>query len=273
MKKLIIIGTILLLCPTMALAYQPIRDDSNGGNPKLAKQTYKVYIQKGAEDSSYDGEVKDAIQKWKTELAKHGIDLQVQVGAPPTTPLDLDKLNKEVVEYNKQLEDGKNPKIDDFPEMKKDQDKQSTINVYFESTEEINKRGNSKVEHGLAKPEWTFDDKGKADTIRSADVFIPTDPPGGTADIQKISIHNITLHEFGHVAGFDHYTKTQKDTGDIMEVDATLFKDRLMLSTEETTGLNTIYGTAPKIDVKEKASEKEDAVPPRGHPRQNPGWC
>ena len=96
MKRLIVIRLVLclsiLFLSKTVLAYQPLKDDTAGGNPKLDKKVYKVYIQDPPLGSGYKDDAKDAVNKWKDALAAKGVDLQIQNGPPPETPVDLKKL-------------------------------------------------------------------------------------------------------------------------------------------------------------------------------------
>ena len=237
---------VMFFC-SRAIAYAPLTDDKNGGNPVLDKKIYKVYIQADPTGNKRDEEVKNAANKWKDELAKHGVTLEVQAGAPPQTPTDLNKLNQEIEKFNKDP----NPDLENYPEIAKSEAKKCTINVYWETTADIIKRGGGGSERGMARSIWNFDDKGKADKIESSDVFMPTDPPGVGEEVKKRITHNIAMHEMGHVAGFDHYTEAQEKTGDIMEKDATLHGTKLDLSDEEKKGLKSFYSdnkSSMKVD-------------------------
>ncbi len=236
MRNIIGFMILILFFSSRALAYTPITDDTNGGNPVLDKKAYKVYIQADPTGKNRDQDVKDAVNKWKEELAKNGVTLDVQAGGPPQTPTDLKKLQDEIKKYN----EDNDPKPGEYPEIEKDQAKMCTVNVYWESTEDISKRGGGS-ERGYASNFWNFNAQGKADKIQSSDVFLPTDPPGAVEEVKKRIIHNISMHELGHVAGFDHYTKEQAKTGDIMEEDATLHTEKLNLSDEEKKGLKSFY--------------------------------
>ena len=230
-----------------AIAYTSLTDDKNGGNPVLDKKIYKVYIPADPTGSRRDEEVKNAVNKWKNELAQYGVTLAVQAGGPPQTPTDLDKLNGEIEKFNKDT----NPDLKNYPEIAKSEAKKCTINVYWETTADIIKRGGGGSERGTARNIWNFDDKGKANKIESSDIFIPTDPPGAAEEVKKRIIHNITMHEVGHVSGFDHYTQEQEKTGEIMEKDATLHGTRLDLSDEEKKGLKSFYSdnkSSMKVD-------------------------
>ena len=228
---------IVFIVVTKALAYAPLTDDTNGGNPVLDKKTYKVYIQADPTGNGRDQEVKDAVNKWNNELSQYGTTIEIQTGNPPQAPTDLKKLNEEIEKYNKDP----NPDLKNYPEIAKNQAKLCTINIYWETTADIIKRGGGGSERGMATSIWNFDDKGKANKIESSDVFMPTDPPGAAEEVKKRILHNIALHEMGHVAGFDHYTPAQEKTGDIMEKDATLHGTRLDLSDEEKKGLKSFY--------------------------------
>ena len=257
---------VMLFC-SQAIAYTPLTDDKNGGNPVLDKKTYKVYIQADPTGSNRDEEVKSAVNKWKDELAQYGVTLEVQAGDPPQTPTDLDKLNEEIEKFNKDP----NPDLKNYPEIAKSEAKKCTINVFWETTADIIKRGGGGSERGTAKNLWNFDDKGKANKIESSDVFIPTDPPGAAEEVKKRIIHNITMHEVGHVVGFDHYTEAQEKTGDIMEKDATLHGTRLDLSDEEKKGLKSFYrdnksslkvdDAAHLVDLASLSSEILETIP------------
>ena len=249
---------VLFFC-VRALAYTPLTDDKNGGNPVLAKKIYKVYIQADPTGNNRDQEVKDAVNKWKDELAKNGVTLQVQAGGPPQTPTDLNKLNAEIEKYNKDP----NPDPANYPEIEKNKAKMCTVNVYWETTADITKRGGGGSERGTAQNIWNFNGEGKADKIESSDVFMPTDPPGAAEEVKKRIIHNIALHEMGHVAGVDHYTAAQEKTGDIMEKDATLHGTRLDLSDEEKKGLKSFYSdNKSSMRVDDSAHQVDLAILP-----------
>ena len=236
-------------------AYSSLTDNTNGGNPVLDKKTYKIYIQADPTSNGRDQEVKDAFNKWKNELTQYGITLDIQSGNPPQTPTDLKKLNEEIEKYNKDP----NPDLANYPEISKNQAKMCTINVYWETTADIINRGGGGSERGMARSIWNFDDKGKANKVESSDVFMPTDPPGAVEEVKKRILHNIALHEMGHVAGFDHYTAAQEKIGDIMEKDATLHDKKLELSEEEKKGLKTFYSDN-KSSMKVESSAQEVAV-------------
>lgn len=251
-----LVFVLMTASSSYAWSYKLYADATNGGNPKLAKQVYKVYIQANPDNPTWRDEVAAALNKWKAELGPRGIDLQLQDGNPPQQPIDLKRYNEEVENYN----NDKHPDMSQYPEIKKYQEKQYTISVYWDTMENIAKRGSSDVSGGLAESFWTLDKNGKADTTEISDIFIPSDPRGGTDEIKKIQIHNVSIHEFGHPAGFDHYTKNQK--GDVMQTDASLFDTRIGLKPEDQKGLDAIYGQKPNVNVKSKAEKKESSSLP-----------
>ena len=258
MKRLTVIHLVLclsiLFLSKTVLAYQPLKDDTAGGNPKLDKKVYKVYIQ----DNGYKDDAKDAVNKWKDALAAKGVDLQIQSGPPPETPVDLKKYNEEVEKFNKDP----NANLADYPEITKYNNKKCTISIYFESKADISKRGGG-AETGLTNNNWNFDGNGHADKIEVSDVFLPTDPPGGSDAIKKKNIFNIALHEMGHVSGQDHYTPEQKTNGGkVMQEDATLHDSKLDLGDEEKKGINSIYGVPPNTKIEDKAENKESSLLP-----------
>jgi hypothetical protein len=184
-----LIGALVLSSP--AWAYRVYTDAVNGGNPKLAKKTYQVYIQANAANPAWRGEVIAALDKWKLELGSRGIDLQLQAGDPPQTPIDRKAFDAEVVKYNADP----NPDLSKYPEIAKSQAKQDSISIYWDKTENIQKQGNTDIGGGLANSYWSLDQNGKASTIDVSDIFIPSDPKGGTAEVQAIQVHNISMHE------------------------------------------------------------------------------
>ena len=239
-------------------AYRLFTDETTGGNPKLDKKIYKVYIQSDPTSNNRNEEVKAALNKWKAELGGQGITLELQTGEPPQTPIDFKKFNDEVKKFN----DATNPNINDFPEVKKMEDKNCTISVYWDTTANIINRRGGGSERGFTNNFWTLNDKGQADKMTSSDVFLPTDPPGTGEENKKRILHNISLHELGHVSGLDHYTQAQEATGDIMEKDATLHSERLEIGPEEKKGVKTIYDPKPKVKVEGKADNKQSSLLP-----------
>ncbi len=253
MRLMFFMSLMFVLMCSPLYAYKALTDDTNGGNPVLDKKKYKVYIQTDPTGKGRDQDVKDAVNKWKAELAQYGVTLEIQAGDPPQTPLDQKKLNEEIEKFNKDAVQD----ITKYPELSKSKAKELTVSVYWESTEDITKRaGGGGAERGLASNSWDLDVGGKANKIESSDVFLPTDPPGAAEEVKKRIIHNISMHEMGHVAGFDHYTPAQEKTGDIMEKDATLHDKKLDLSDEEKKGLKSFYSDN-KSSMNEHGSVKE----------------
>jgi len=252
-----IIATIFFLASPVH-SYQLLTDATNGGNPKLDKKTYKVYVQADPTGNNRDQEVKEALNKWKSALAGKGVALEVQSGNPPETPIDLKKLNDEIKKFNQDP----NPDLANYPEIQKSENKKCTISVYFETTAEIINRRGGGSERGFANNIWNFDENGKANKIESSDVFIASDPPGATEEVKKRITHNIALHEFGHTTGLDHYTPEQDKTGAVMETDATLHGTKLDLGSEENKGLDTLYGPTNKLKIDGKAESKPKSFLP-----------
>ena len=234
-----------------ANAYVMITDNELGGNPRLAKRTYQVFI---ADDPAHPGrrdEVVAALNTWRDALAARGVTLELRAGNPPQTPFDRNRYNAEVTRYNADPA----PKPADYPEMGKLQAKQNTVSVYWDTTENIVRRRGGENTGAMAANVWDRDASGKAGTIDLSDVFLPTDPKGGTEEIARLMIHNLAMHEFGHVAGLDHYSPAQQ--GEIMRLDATLSTARFTLGAEDLKGLDRIYGTPPGIDARSGAFLRE----------------
>lgn len=254
--KSIVSALILSVTATLALSgqawgYRLYTDAVNGGNPKLAKKTYQVFIQANADNPAWRDEVTSALDKWKAELGPRGIDLQLQAGDPPRTPIDRKAFDAEVVKYNVDP----NPDLSRYPEIAKSQAKQDSVSIHWDTTENIQKRGSTDIGGGLANSYWSLDQNGKADTIDVSDIFIPSDPKGGTADVRKVQVHNVSMHELAHPAGFTHYTKGQ--TGQVMQDDATLFTGRIEIKPEDIKGLDAIYGPKPRVKVQPKVEQKQ----------------
>ncbi|MEJ2200330.1 MAG: PEP-CTERM sorting domain-containing protein [Desulfuromonadaceae bacterium] len=240
----------ILLLPDFSWALHLYTDSKNGGNPKLAQRTYNVYIQANPANPNWRDEVIAALDKWRAELGPRGIDLQLQAGDPPQTPLDLDAYNAEVAQYNADP----NPDPANYPEMAKYQAKENSISVYWDTTANIQKMGENDIGGARAASYWNFDQNGKAETTEISDIFLPTDPKGATDEIKTVQIHNLSMHEFAHPAGFDHYTKNQD--GEVMKADATLFDTRITIQPEDIKGLNAIYGAKPEVNIVPNAEQK-----------------
>ena len=255
-RSLIIISLFFL--SSSAYSYQALTDAVNGGNPKLDKKVYKIYVQADPTGNNRDQEVKEALNKWKSALAGKGITLEVQSGNPPETPIDLNKLNQEIQKFNQDP----SPDISKYPELQKSEKKKCTISVYFETTAEIINRRGGGSERGFVNNIWNLNGNGKADKIEVSDVFIASDPPGATEEVKKRITHNIAIHEFGHVTGLDHYTPEQNKTGAVMQTDATLHGTKLDLGDEENKGLDSLYGPSNKLKIKGKAENKPKSFLP-----------
>jgi len=243
----------ILLMTQPALAYKLLDNGVSGGTPRLQKKTYKVYVQSDPTSKNLDDEVKEAINKWKTELAQYNITLSVQSGDPPQPAIDMDKFNKEIEVFNKDPDQGTSK----FPELTKLANKNCTINVYFESTAMIQARGGGGTERGLAN---NFFDANN--NMEAVDILVPTDPPAGTLEVLKRQIHNITMHEVAHGTGLDHYTPAQFSKGEVLK-DATLHSDKLSIGDEEKKGLKELYeDKKPKLKIDSDADQKESTSLP-----------
>jgi len=253
MRKILFLVCGIIFLTQPAFAYNLITNGDTGGTPRLQPKTYKVYVQGDPTGKDLDNEVKEAVNKWKAELSQYNITLSVQSGNPPQTAIDMDKFNEEIKEFNKDPDQG----TDKFPEITKVIEKNCTINIYFESTDMIQKRGGGGTERGLANN--FFDANNKMETV---DIFIPTDPPAGTDEVLKRQIHNITMHEVAHGTGLDHYTPAQFPKGEVLK-DATLHSDKLSIGDEEKKGLKELYeDKKPKLKIDSNADKKEQSSLP-----------
>ncbi len=253
---LVLVLTGMLILSNSALGYRLATDKQAGGNYKLAKMTYNVYIQANPVNPEWRDEVESAVYKWKTELAIYGVDLQIQAGNPPNNPIDSKAYDVEMKKYK---EEGY-PDLPDpikYPEITTLNAKQNSISIYWDTKENIQKRGISDTAGGLAENYYSFDQNEKASTIDVSDIFIPKDPIGGTSDVKIVQIHNISMHELAHPAGFDHYTKTQNDKGQVMQPDASTFSDRINILVEDKDGLKNIYDVQPQLKIDSNAEKKK----------------
>jgi len=123
----IFIVALSFFIASSAHSYQLFTDDVNGGNPKLDKKTYTVYVPADPSGNNRDGAVKEALNKWKSALAGKGIMLTVQSGNPPETPIDLNKLNQEIQKFNQDP----NPDLSKYPEIQKSENKKYTVLSYL----------------------------------------------------------------------------------------------------------------------------------------------
>lgn len=225
-------------------AYVLLTDNVLGGNPKLAKQTYAVYVDDDPAHPGRRDEVVAALDKWREALAARGVTLELRPGKPPQSPLDLARYKAEIPRYN--ADPPADPK--EYTEVTKFFAKQHTLSVYWDTTENIVKRRGGETTGAMAATVWDRDGAGKAGSIDLSDIFLPTDPKGGSEDIARLMIHNLAMHEFGHAAGLDHWSPAQQ--GEVMRLDATLSTKRFTLGAEELKGLDRIYGEPPRLDAR-----------------------
>lgn len=269
------LGVILLLSANSGWCYHLITDTRNGGNPKLATREYKVYIGANARAK----EAIAALDKVRAALNPRGVHLVLQRDKdgnlidPPQQPIDRNRLNLEIDAFNKDPQQTDPPDPLKYPELSKYEAKKFSISIYWGSTADIRKRSTAADAAGLSENNWTLDDKGRASINEVADIFLPTNPPGGTQEVQNIMVHNTALHELLHTAGEDHYTQKQLDGGgEVMQLDVSLFDHRLNLGpqeigktgeTEKTGAINSLYGPPGKTKASGKADKKSTgSLPP-----------
>ncbi len=252
------LGVGLALCWAMGAGAYVQLTDTNGGNARLGARHYDVFVENDPKNPGSRAEVVAALQKWQAELAKYQVTLTLRDGNPPQTAIDRTAYAQQAQAYAKDPDAA--PDMTKYPEVQKSMQKENTLSIYFRTSDAIQTMGNG-TERGRLNWLLSGDTAGQ---IESGDIFLPNDRLGGTDEVARTLIHNIALHEIGHFAGLDHYSAAQRQGGgQVMQVDASLFDQRLNLGAEETGGLKSVYGPQPAVQLHGSAQQQSlSELPP-----------